>query len=225
MSRSFELPEADWATVGAVGEPGHRTFYMQVRQESQLITLKLEKQQVAALAQFLAEILSDLPAPAEEEVATGSAAELVEPALAEWAVGGLQLSYDSVIDRIIILAEEITFETEPTDPVAPSEPGSEPSGSYPGSDPTDPGTHPTAPPTPTSPPEDPDDPTGLGAEMAEPDPDLGAARIGITRAQAATIVRVGAELVTSGRPTCGLCGRPMDPEGHSCPRTNGHKPN
>ena len=33
-----------WATVGTVGPPGQRTFYLQARQDDQLITLKLEKQ-------------------------------------------------------------------------------------------------------------------------------------------------------------------------------------
>jgi uncharacterized repeat protein (TIGR03847 family) len=168
MSRSFELPEAEWATVGTVGVPGQRTFYLQARQQDQLLTLKLEKQQVAALAHFLGEVLADLPAP------TGGVAastDLVGPVLAEWPVGGLQLSYDSVADRIIILAEEIATDGED------------------------------------------------GAE------DLGVARIGITRTTAAAIVDVGAELVDAGRPVCGLCGRPMAPEGHSCPKTNGHKPN
>ena len=26
----------------------------------------------------------------------------------------------------------------------------------------------------------------------------------------------------AGRPLCPLCGGPMDPNGHPCPRTNGH---
>jgi uncharacterized repeat protein (TIGR03847 family) len=29
------------------------------------------------------------------------------------------------------------------------------------------------------------------------------------------------EVVGSGRPACRLCGRPRDPEGHTCPATNG----
>ena len=32
MSRSFELPDVEWATVGTVGPPGQRTFYLQARQ-------------------------------------------------------------------------------------------------------------------------------------------------------------------------------------------------
>jgi uncharacterized repeat protein (TIGR03847 family) len=176
MSRSFELPEADWATVGTVGEPGQRTFYLQARQEDQLLTLKLEKQQVAALAHFLGEVLADLPVVEGETPATA----LMEPVLAEWPVGTMQLSYDNVADRVVIMAEEI------------GPPSEEEAG------------------------EDPD---------LRGDVDLGVARIGITRTTAAAIVRVGAELVEAGRPICGLCGRPMDPEGHSCPKTNGHKPN
>jgi uncharacterized repeat protein (TIGR03847 family) len=189
VSRSFELPEAEWATVGAVGEPGQRTFYMQARQEAQLLTLKLEKQQVAAIAQFLAEILADLPTPASE--APEGSGDLAEPVLAEWPVGSLQLAYDSSSDRIIILAEEISLEDDDDEEEEPAGP--------------DLGI-----------PE-------LGASQR--DPDRGAARIAITRESAALIVRVGAELVKAGRPTCALCGRPMDPEGHSCPRTNGHRPN
>jgi len=198
VSRSFELPEAEWATVGAVGEPGHRTFYFQARQETQLLTLKLEKQQVAAVAQFLAEILADLPAP--EAGAAARDEELVEPVLAEWPVGSLQLAYDSTADRIVILAEEISAEEDTLEDDEP-----DPGESGPGRDPAR-------------------DPVEEALTGALDDPDRGAARIGISRESAARIVRVGADLVRSGRPTCALCGRPMDPEGHMCPRTNGHKP-
>src|SRR6516162_4412960 len=105
MSRSFELPDVEWATVGTVGPPGQRTFYLQARQDDQMITLKLEKQQVAAIAQFLGEILSDLPVP--DPLPDDDVLALAEPVLAEWAVGGLQLAYDSTADRIVMLAEEI----------------------------------------------------------------------------------------------------------------------
>jgi uncharacterized repeat protein (TIGR03847 family) len=30
------------------------------------------------------------------------------------------------------------------------------------------------------------------------------------------------EVVAAGRPPCPLCGAPLDPQGHVCPRTNGH---
>jgi uncharacterized repeat protein (TIGR03847 family) len=48
------------------------------------------------------------------------------------------------------------------------------------------------------------------------------ARIGVTIAQMVALVARGEELVAGGRPNCPLCGNPMDPDGHSCPKTNGH---
>ena len=195
MSRSFELPEADWATVGTVGEPGQRTFYLQARQADQLVTLKLEKQQVAAMSQFLGEILSDLPA--SEDTPQGSL-ELVEPVLAEWAVGALQLAYDPSADRIVILAEEFGV-LEADDLDDDDLPAEEPGGI-----------------------DDPDLGQVTAGLAAGEEQAVG--RIGVTRAQAASIARKGWELVGAGRPTCTLCGHPIDPEGHSCPRTNGHGP-
>jgi uncharacterized repeat protein (TIGR03847 family) len=174
LSASFELSEAQWVTIGTVGEPGRRTFYLQARQDNVLVTLKLEKQQVAALATFLGELLADLATP--QDVPDDSTLELVDPVLAEWAVGGMQLAYDESSDRIVMLAEEVMAE-------------------------------------------DPENPEG----EAEPDEDSGAiARLAVTRAQAVALVRRGHRLVGAGRETCPLCGHPMDPAGHSCPRTNGH---
>ena len=31
------------------------------------------------------------------------------------------------------------------------------------------------------------------------------------------------EVVAAGRPICAMCGEPIDPEGHFCPRRNGHR--
>lgn len=50
------------------------------------------------------------------------------------------------------------------------------------------------------------------------------ARIVVTRAQVAALARHGAELVGAGRAPCPLCGYPLDPRGHVCPRSNGHGP-
>ena len=48
------------------------------------------------------------------------------------------------------------------------------------------------------------------------------ARFSITRAQAAAFVEVARDLMNAGRPTCPVCSLPMDPDGHICPRGNGH---
>ena len=49
------------------------------------------------------------------------------------------------------------------------------------------------------------------------------ARIRVTRAQAAGFVARARELMQASRPTCQVCGGPIDPGGHLCPRRNGHK--
>ncbi len=62
MSRSFDLPDVDWATVGTIGPPGQRVFYLQARQGEEQVTLKLPRSsRWPASPQFLGEILSDLP--------------------------------------------------------------------------------------------------------------------------------------------------------------------
>jgi uncharacterized repeat protein (TIGR03847 family) len=51
----------------------------------------------------------------------------------------------------------------------------------------------------------------------------GMLRVALTRAQVHGFVVRAATLVASGRPECPLCHRPIDPEGHMCIKTNGHK--
>ena len=46
----------------------------------------------------------------------------------------------------------------------------------------------------------------------------------LTREWAGALAIAIARLVEAGRPTCPLCGGPLDPQGHDCPRTNGHAP-
>jgi len=50
------------------------------------------------------------------------------------------------------------------------------------------------------------------------------ARLAITLEQAAAFAIRATGLVEAGRPPCPLCGLPLDPSGHDCPRTNGHRP-
>lgn len=48
-------------------------------------------------------------------------------------------------------------------------------------------------------------------------------RFWCTRSQIRTMCRWGMEVASRGRPLCPQCGEPMDPEGHFCPKKNGHK--
>lgn len=165
---SFEMGAPDRVTVGTVGVPGQRTFYLQVEEGARTVALKMEKQQVGALGQLLAEMLSDLPTP--EHPPSGPALDLHQPVVALWAVGAVQLSYDSDADRIVMLLEEA------------------------------------------------DDPDGPG------DQESAIGRLTIDRDQAGALVQISVGLLEAGRPPCPLCGNPIDPSGHACPRTNGHRP-
>ncbi len=64
------------------------------------------------------------------------------------------------------------------------------------------------------------------AEELQADPDaleeLAEGRFAITRGQAASLIATTEELLAGGRPLCRICGQPMDPDGHVCPRSNGH---
>jgi uncharacterized repeat protein (TIGR03847 family) len=161
----WELPSADRLVVGTVGPPGQRTFYLQAREDAQLVTLKLEKIHVAELSNRLLELIEDWP---ELDTSHIEAGELEEPIEADFAVGSLALAFHDDGERIIIVAEELV----------------------------------------------PDDDEENGS----------VARIVVSRAQIAALARHGAELVTAGRAPCPLCGYPLDPRGHVCPRSNGHGP-
>ena len=51
----------------------------------------------------------------------------------------------------------------------------------------------------------------------------GVVRFWCTRAQLRSMSNWGIEVASRGRPSCTQCGQPMDPEGHFCPKKNGHK--
>jgi uncharacterized repeat protein (TIGR03847 family) len=50
--------------------------------------------------------------------------------------------------------------------------------------------------------------------------DLSRIRANITRGQAAAFCEHADGVVASGRPTCIFCGRPINKDGHLCPRMN-----
>ncbi len=108
---SFDLPSPDVFTAGTVGPPGQRVFYLQARDGDLVVTVRCEKQQVAALAEYFDGLLGDLePAPI---VAAEADLELVEPIEALWTVGPIGVAYDEPEDRIVVVLEELVEEDEP----------------------------------------------------------------------------------------------------------------
>lgn len=163
MSDDFDLDPVEVISVGTVGDPGQRVFYLQARARGEWLTLKLEKVQVAALADSIQNLLADLPQP---DSTPEPEFHPLEPA---WVVGELGLAYDPASDRVLLVAQEADF----------GEDG---------------------------------------------DPATGVARFRLTREQVAALAIQGRLLVESGRPPCPVCGYPLEPSGHSCPRLNGHRP-
>jgi uncharacterized repeat protein (TIGR03847 family) len=106
VSNSFDLDNADLLTTGTVGPPGQRVFYLQAREGRRVVSLRLEKTQVAALCRYLTEMLADLPAA---EPAPGDMS-LVEPVVPEWVIGSLGVTYDEDDDRVLLVAEELVEE-------------------------------------------------------------------------------------------------------------------
>lgn len=177
MSESFDLDALDKITVGTVGPVGQRTFYLQARSGPQVVTLKVEKQQVQALSRSLGTMLADLPRPGHlpEDL------ELEEPVEAAWVVGTMQLGYDTSLDRVVLVAEEAVFVDVDEE----------------------------------------DDDADLDSLAG---PEVATARFAATREQVSALAIRGTSLVEAGRPPCPLCGHPLDPSGHACPRTNGNRP-
>jgi uncharacterized repeat protein (TIGR03847 family) len=57
-------------------------------------------------------------------------------------------------------------------------------------------------------------------ELAGEDDKPATARFCFTLPQAAAFARFALDLVSKGRPDCGFCGLPIDPDRHACPRMN-----
>lgn len=163
MTGDHDLTSPEVFTVGTVGPVGSRLFLLQCREGTVGLTVKVEKQQVAVLANYLARIVNELGRPEESSDEAVPFDEDEEP---EWVVGTIGVSYDEDSDRVVVVMEELVAEDEE------------------------------------------------GA----------VARIAVSRDQAAAFAIRATELVEAGRPPCPLCGLPLDPAGHVCPRTNGHRP-
>ena len=107
--------DTDSFVAGTTGPQGRRVFYLQARRINDLISLKLEKQQVAGLAEFLNRMLDDLPpSDIEGEDLLTSDDSFIEPGEPAWVVGSLGVTYQQSNDRIILFAEELLRDEDDT---------------------------------------------------------------------------------------------------------------
>lgn len=167
----YEFDAVEHITAGAVGEPGQRTFYVQARQGSRLLSIKAEKEQVRALAQAIDRLLDELaekdPLAATSDDLIITSMDLEEPLHADFAVSQMGLGYDADRDMVVLVIQGAAHDEEEEEMLA---------------------------------------------------------RFSATRAQMRALSIHAGRVVEAGRPICGNCGRPMDPEGHFCPERNGHGP-
>lgn len=101
---SFEIAQVDSFTTGTTGPQGERTFFLQAIAGDAVVSLKLEKQQVIAMAEYLAELLADLPEINAQDWTT--APDLVVPVEPLWVVGSMGAAYEASSDSVVLMAEE-----------------------------------------------------------------------------------------------------------------------
>jgi uncharacterized repeat protein (TIGR03847 family) len=188
----MELGPVDRITTDAVGEPGQRTFYLQVRAGGDLVTVVVEKEQVVLLSQSVLELLADVPL--ETGALDDADLALEEPIDPRFRAGRLSIGYDPDQDRFLL---EIT-EYDPNEDERDEEEGVEPE-------------------------EEPEEEALIRSLTEALADERETIRLWASREQMLALSRHGAEVAERGRPTCRFCGNPIDPEGHVCPATNGHR--
>jgi len=182
--RVFLFDTPDRFVAGTLGEPGNRTFFLQARDGPRVVSVSLEKIQVAALAERLDALLDELErrgisSEGPDGTSTRDALPLDEPLNEAFRATTLSLGWDGSNDLVLVEARAEEEDDEEGEAVA-VETGD-------------------------------DDPDG---------PDL--LRVRLSAASARGFVERAVRVLTAGRPPCPLCGEPLDPQGHLCPRRNGH---
>lgn len=102
--------------AGTVGQPGERSFYLQVADERRIVSIAVEKQQVAVLADRLDQLLEEIVTAAPDPglaVALADLGALEQPIDEEFRVGAMGLAWDEE-DGLIILEAQAPAEDNET---------------------------------------------------------------------------------------------------------------
>lgn len=103
---AFDPPER--FVVGTVGEPGARTFFLQARAEGRIVSVALEKGQVAALAERLDELLDEVMGSAQSTVPAVAPFQLADnepleqPIAEEFRAGTMTIAWDPSDERVVL---------------------------------------------------------------------------------------------------------------------------
>lgn len=101
--------------AGTVGEPGDRTFYLQAADAARVVSVALEKQQVAVLADRLEQLLDEVVARTGTELSPSpnvDSGALEQPVDEEFRVGAMALAWDSESGLVVIEAQAPVEDTE-----------------------------------------------------------------------------------------------------------------
>lgn len=71
--------------------------------------------------------------------------------------------------------------------------------------------------------EDTDQVVLVAYELVDEDEEPSIVSFWASRSQVQSLIQHTLDVVKSGRPICGNCGLPIDPDGHFCPNRNGHR--
>lgn len=107
----IDLDQPHHVTAGFVGVPGDRTFYVQVEDDRERVSLLLEKAQVGGLGELLAQLLArveDVPATDWDR----DAMELRDPIEPRWRVGEIGAGLDPDLGRFVLEFHELVPEDQ-----------------------------------------------------------------------------------------------------------------
>ncbi len=105
--RLFRFTDPDRFIAGTIGAPGDRTFYLQARQGAAIVSLIVEKTQVAALAARMDDLVSAL----DDDAAAPPARDddpLDEPLVEAFRAGVMALAWDADAGRIVLEAQPVS---------------------------------------------------------------------------------------------------------------------
>ena len=108
LIHGFDPPER--FVTGTVGPPGQRTFFLQARSGSRIVSVSLEKQQVAALAERVDQLLDEVMSsrstegivPALAPLGLEDSEPLEQPIEEEFRAGTMTLSWDPEDEKVVI---------------------------------------------------------------------------------------------------------------------------
>ena len=114
MASHIELNPATQITVGTIGPPGQRTFYLQGSRSSQTISVTIEKEQARMLAESFEALIQELstkyPEPNDTSVWTDM--RLREPVESLFRVGNIGIGYNEDSNQVVLVAYELVEEEE-----------------------------------------------------------------------------------------------------------------